>query len=90
MILSLCLVLAFSGCRRCLVISYSLGDDKHTRCTADISTSINNFIPFPDPWGDKHVACADVDTPGNYPTIFPSVIKAFQAAWSSGEKFQRH
>lgn len=36
-------------------------------CMAEIPT----FIPFPDPWGDKHVAWADVDTPGNYPATFP-------------------
>lgn len=59
-------------------------------CVVEIPTSINNSIPFPDSWGDKHVAWADVDTPGNYPATFRPEIMAFQAAWSSGEKFQRH
>lgn len=53
-------------------------------CIVGIPTSINNVIPFPDQWGEKHVAWSDVDTPGN----FPPEIMASQAAWPSGEKFQ--
>jgi len=48
---------------------YSPDYDKRT------AVWLKSFLPFPDPWGDKHAA--DVDTPGNYPTNPPHLLRSW-------------